>query len=64
MPANGRYAIDVIDTWAMTIDRVGVTADSRVRVELPGHPYMAVRLTRLPDDADTGESGEAPSVLT
>jgi hypothetical protein len=64
VPANGRYAIDVIDTWAMTIDRVGVTADSSARVELPGRPYMAVRLTRLPDDADTGESGEAPSVLT
>ncbi|WP_257004296.1 DUF5605 domain-containing protein [Streptomyces sp. SA15] len=55
VPAGGRFAIDVIDTWAMTTDRVGVTADTSVRVDLPGRPYMAVRLTRLPDDAASGD---------
>ncbi|ASQ93489.1 DUF5605 domain-containing protein [Streptomyces sp. 11-1-2] len=47
VPEGGRFAIDVIDTWAMTVDRVGVTEGNHVRVALPGRPYMAVRLSRL-----------------
>ncbi|MES4907835.1 MULTISPECIES: DUF5605 domain-containing protein [unclassified Streptomyces] len=46
----------MIDTWAMTIDRVGVTAGTSVRVQLPGRPSMAVRLTRLPDDTEAGDT--------
>jgi hypothetical protein len=47
LPGDGRFAVDVIDTWAMTVDRVALTAEARVRVDLPGRPYMAVRLTRV-----------------
>lgn len=36
--------IDVIDTWAMTIDTLQGTFAGQQRVELPVKPYMAVRL--------------------
>ncbi|MFD8385888.1 DUF5605 domain-containing protein [Streptomyces sp. NPDC059679] len=39
----------------MTIDRVGVATDTSVRVALPGRPYMAIRVTRLPDDPEAGK---------
>jgi hypothetical protein len=41
------YEIDVIDTWAMTVDRVDGTFSGRFTVELPGRPYIAVRLTSV-----------------
>ncbi|WP_158847731.1 DUF5605 domain-containing protein [Saccharothrix deserti] len=47
LPTSGRFAIDVIDTWAMTVQRVAESASAGLRVELPGRPHMAIRLTRL-----------------
>jgi hypothetical protein len=47
LPANGTFAIDVIDTWAMTVHRVAESTDTGLRVELPARPYMAIRVTRL-----------------
>lgn len=56
-----RYRVEIIDTWNMTIEDRGVCearpADELefvrlpdgygyIRVELPGRPYMAVRMTR------------------
>nr|WP_315266978.1 DUF5605 domain-containing protein [Microbacterium lemovicicum] len=46
---DGEWTLDVIDTWNMTVDRVGETHRGTVRVELPGRQYMAVRLTRVGD---------------
>nr|WP_201468812.1 DUF5605 domain-containing protein [Microbacterium hydrocarbonoxydans] len=44
---EGEWTIDVIDTWNMTIDRLpGVHGSGSVRVELPGRPFMAVRISR------------------
>ncbi len=43
-PAGRRYTIDVIDTWAMTVHRLPGEHEGTFRVELPGRPYMAVRL--------------------
>jgi hypothetical protein len=55
--------IDVIDTWDMTVtpldgafvlkpgDRYTLTCPGRPRITLPGKPYMAVRLRRVPDAA-------------
>ena len=54
-----RFAVDVLDTWDMTVTRVpgdftlkkrddGSYADKDGRsIELPGKPYMAIRITRL-----------------
>lgn len=36
--------IDVIDTWAMTIDTLPGTFTGQQRIELPVRPYMAVRV--------------------
>jgi len=42
---EGREAnIDIIDTWAMTIETLAETYSGRARVELPVRPYMAIRV--------------------
>jgi uncharacterized protein DUF5605/uncharacterized protein DUF5060 len=47
LPAGGRFAVDVIDTWEMTRTRVAESASGSLRVELPGRPYMAIRVTQV-----------------
>ena len=42
-----RYLVDVIDTWNMTIERVDQPMEGTFRVELPGRPFMAVRLVAV-----------------
>ncbi|MFY9713411.1 MAG: DUF5605 domain-containing protein [Microbacterium sp.] len=50
---EGEWAIDVIDTWGMTVERVpGTHPEGSVRVELPGRQFMAIRATRI-DQATT-----------
>ena len=39
------YAVDVIDTWNMTIQRLPGTFRGRFTIELPGRPYLALRFT-------------------
>lgn len=41
-----KYKVDIIDTWGMTIDESAGVHEGSFRIELPGRPYMAVRLTR------------------
>ena len=43
-PAGRRYTVDLIDTWAMTVQRLPGEYEGTFRVDLPGRPYMAVRL--------------------
>jgi hypothetical protein len=43
----GKWTIDVIDTWAMTIERVPGIHGGRVRVDLPGRQFMAVRAVKV-----------------
>lgn len=40
----GRFRIDVVDTWGMTVEAVPGIHEGTVRVELPGRQYMAIRL--------------------
>jgi hypothetical protein len=47
LPAETRWAVDVIDTWAMTIERLPGTFEGSFRVPLPGREYMALRLSRI-----------------
>lgn len=42
-----RFAVDVIDTWNMTIEPQG-EMQGRFTVQLPGRPYIAVRLRAVP----------------
>jgi len=46
VPEGGRYSVEVIDTWEMTVTPLEGTFAGRFAVELPGRPYMAVRLRR------------------
>lgn len=41
----GRWSIEVLDTWAMTVADAGTHEDT-VRIDLPGRPYLAIRMTR------------------
>jgi hypothetical protein len=40
------WEVDVIDTWAMTIETLPGTYSGRFSVELPSRQYMAIRLRR------------------
>ena len=44
LPKQGRYTIDVIDTWSMTIERLPGTFTAPFSLPLPGKPYMAARV--------------------
>lgn len=46
LPDEGRYAAEVIDTWAMTVERVADTLSGTVDIPLPARPYMLVRVIR------------------
>ena len=41
-----KYEVEVIDTWNMTIDKVGVF-QGKFQIDLPGRPYMAIRLRKV-----------------
>lgn len=47
MPAGRKYAVDIIDTWNMTVETAAEAAEGRFSVELPGRQFMAVRLRAL-----------------
>jgi hypothetical protein len=48
VPDGARATIEVIDTWAMTIDRVPGVHEGEVRVDLPARPYIAIRVRVVP----------------
>lgn len=43
---NSRFEVEVIDTWEMTINKIG-TFSGKFRVDLPGKEYMAVRIRKV-----------------
>jgi len=43
---EGNYKVEIIDTWEMTITDCGIMAHDKLRVDLPGRQYMAVRFTK------------------
>jgi hypothetical protein len=44
LPPTGRFTVDVIDTWNMTVERVPGVHEGVLRVELPARQYMAIRV--------------------
>ena len=42
-----KYLVDVIDTWNMTIERFDHPMAGTFRVELPGRPFIALRLVAV-----------------
>jgi hypothetical protein len=47
MPPGTVYAVDVIDTWNMTVESLDGRHEGTFRVDLPARQYMAVRLRAL-----------------
>ncbi len=45
-PGEARYRVDVIDPWQMTIEPLEGTFGGRFRIELPGRPFIAVRMRK------------------
>ena len=43
LPEQGRYAVDLIDTWEMTVQTLGTFAGQEP-IELPGKPGLAMRI--------------------
>ncbi|SDQ31127.1 DUF5605 domain-containing protein [Microbacterium sp. cf332] len=43
----GAWRVEVIDTWNMTVDELPGQHRGSLRVELPGRPFVALRLTRV-----------------
>lgn len=44
---DGQWRVEVIDTWNMTVDEIPGTHTGQLRVDLPGRPYLAVRVTAV-----------------
>jgi hypothetical protein len=44
LPEDRTYTAEVIDTWEMTVSPLPGTYSGRVEVELPGQPYLALRV--------------------
>ena len=49
LPADRAFAIDVIDTWNMTVTPVAGLVSGSVRVGLPRRSYMAIRVRKAGD---------------
>jgi len=46
LPKNSSFNVELIDTWNMIITQVQKKFSGRSLIELPGKPYMAVRISR------------------
>ena len=44
---EGRFQIDLIDTWNMTIRRVAEQAQGKISIDMPTQKYMAVRIQKI-----------------
>lgn len=44
-PDNNTYEVEVIDTWNMTIEKIGCF-QGKFKITLPGREYMAIRIIR------------------
>lgn len=49
LPDTGKFHIDILNTWDMTITPVEGLHEKSVHVQLPGKPYMAVRIIKSLD---------------
>lgn len=44
---DGRFRVDIIDTWNMTIENFSEKAEGNISVTMPGRKYMAIRIQRI-----------------
>ena len=50
LPEDEKFEVEVIDTWNMEVENVGIHS-GETRVELPGTPYMAIRVRKVDESA-------------
>lgn len=48
---DGKYEVDLIDTWNMTITPLTGTYEGRFRIDLPGKLYYALRIRKMTDSS-------------
>ena len=46
LPGEGDFSVEVIDPWEMIIQRLEGLFRGQVKIQLPGKPYMAIRVQR------------------
>lgn len=46
LPKNSSFHVEIIDTWNMTITPLQQKFSGRSLIELPGKPYIAIRITK------------------
>ncbi|SEE75354.1 DUF5605 domain-containing protein [Ruania alba] len=46
VPHDAEFAVELLDTWNMTVERVPGTFSGEFVLDLPRKPYLAVRVTR------------------
>jgi hypothetical protein len=46
LPKENEYQIEIIDTWEMAITSLKGTFNGQCAIELPGKPYMALRIRK------------------
>jgi len=46
---EGRFRVEIIDTWNMTIEEMAGVHEGTIRIRLPGTTNIAVRITRIED---------------
>ncbi|WP_235941471.1 DUF5060 domain-containing protein [Paenibacillus puerhi] len=56
-PEQAAYRVEVIDTWNMQVTPLAGVFQGRSKVELPGRPYLALRV-RLETESDAGHPRE------
>ncbi len=47
LPDNCTYAIELIDTWNMTIEKLPGTYSGSIRIDMPEKQYMAIRMCKV-----------------
>lgn len=55
---TGEFAVDIIDTWNMTIERLDQTYKQRFQIKLPGEIYVALRLRKISEGTALDEPGQ------
>lgn len=46
LPREGTYSVDIIDPWEMTINPLPKLIAGKAEIDLPGKPYLALRVRR------------------
>lgn len=47
LPDNAEFRVEIIDTWEMTISEIPGAFKGNFRIDLPGKPYIALRIQKV-----------------